>query len=76
MNKQLKFQSIITCNCKGVITQFVSNELIINLVSKVNMKNLYTYDKYLSLVANKCNCNCGHFSLLSYLIATLFGCGF
>lgn len=75
MNKQLKFQSIITCTCKGSKTQFVSNELIINLASEVNMKNLYTYDKYLSLVANNCNCSCSRFSLLDYLITTLFGCG-
>lgn len=75
MEKQLKFQSKITCKYKGEDIEFLSNPLYVSYKDEINMKNLYTYEKYLEKI--NCNCECREISLLEYLsicIKNLFSC--
>ncbi len=66
MGKQLKFQSIIICKNKGMEQRFVSNPLYIEFKSVVNMKNVYTMEKYMQIVEN-CECRYRRVSMFEYL---------
>lgn len=77
MIKQLKFQSKIVCKSKGVEKIFVSNPLYISYNignnEQKNMKNLYTWDKYLQMI--NCNCSpkkCSMFEYLALCLKSMF----
>lgn len=77
MNKQLKFQSIIVCKNGERQEKFVSNPLLISLNYEINMKNLYTWDKYLQSINCKKYCECARISMFEYFamcLKNLFNC--